>query len=139
MRTFQRLTHYLDIADTFKRIISPATGQFDKMADKVAFDLAGIYKMRHAKFFAPRLFAVIHINANDHPRANHAQTLNHIQPDTAKPEHNGNTARLGLGGVDHRANAGCDTAADIANLVKRRRRIYFGQRNFRQNGKIGKG
>ena len=92
--------------------------------------------MRHAKFFAPGFFAVIHINANNHPRANHAKPLNHIQPDTAKPKNHRNAAQFSLGRIDHRANAGCNAAADIANLVKWRGLIHLGKRNFRQNRKI---
>jgi hypothetical protein len=48
-------------------------------------------------------------------------------------------AGLHLGGEQHRADAGGDAAADIANLVERRIFTDLGQRDFRHHDVVGKG
>ena len=94
--------------------------------------------MRHAKFFAPGFFIVIQIDTNNHFCADHPQPLNHIQPDTAQTKYHTDTSGLGFRGINHRPNARCHPATDIANLVKRRGLVDFRNSDFRQYGKIGK-
>ena len=139
MRAFERLAHHRRVADTFKGIIGTAAGQLDKMPDKIIAMPGGVDEMRHAEPLAPFLLAVIQVDADNHVGTDHAKTLDDIQPDAAKPEDNGVASRLGLRGVDHRANTGGDAAADIADLVERGVLVDLGQGDFRKHGEIRKG
>ncbi len=80
---------------------------------------------------------VIQINTNDHVRADHARALHHVQADAAQAEHHHVGARLHFRGVDHRADAGGDAAADVADLVEGRVGADFRQRDLGQHGEIG--
>ncbi len=83
-------------------------------------DFLRIDEMRHAEAFAPRFLVRVEIDADDHVGANQAQPLNNVEADAAEPEHHRAGADLDLGGVDDRADAGGDAAADVADLVERR-------------------
>jgi hypothetical protein len=48
------------------------------------------------------------------------QPLDDVEADAAESEHDAFRARLDLGGVEHRPDAGGDAAADVADLVERR-------------------
>ena len=71
-------------------------------------------------FSASALRAGIEIDADDHVGADQAGALDHVEADAAEAEHDDIGARLDLGRVDHRADAGRHAAADVADLVERR-------------------
>jgi hypothetical protein len=48
--------------------------------------------------------------------ARQPRALNDVEADAAQAEHDDIVAHLHLGGVDHRADAGGDAAADVAAL-----------------------
>ena len=88
---------------------------------------------------ANRLARGIDVHAHDHVGARHARALNDVQSDAAQPEHHHIGARLDLGGVDHRADAGGDAAADVADLVEGRVVADLGKRDFGQDRVVGEG
>ena len=145
MAAFERDAHQFDIADAFERVVGAADlvvaalGHVDQMRHEIGADLGRIDEMRHAEAFAPGLLVRIEIDADDHVGAGKFQALNDIEPDAAEPEHDAFGAGLDLGGIDHRADAGGDAAADIADLVERRVGTDFRHRDLRQHGEIGEG
>ena len=133
---FQRLAHDIGVTDTFKGIVSPATGQLNQMANQIITMISRVDEMGHAKTFAPCLLFIVQIDADNHIRTNHPKTLDDIQPDAAQPENNSVASGFGFGRIDDRPDAGRDPAADIADLVKRCVRVDLGKGNFRQNGEV---
>ena len=123
-----------------KRVVGAALGQVDQMRHQVALDLLRIDEMGHAELLAPsprgaglRSTPTI-MSAPAMPRA-----LDHVQADAAQAEHDDIGAGLDLGGVDHRADAGGDAAADVADLVERRVLADLRQRDLRQHGVVREG
>ena len=92
--------------------------------------------MRHAEALAPFLLAVVDVDADDHVGAGKPQSLDHVEADAAQPEHDAFGAGLHLGGVEDRADAGGDAAADVADLVERSVLADLGDRDLRQHGEI---
>jgi len=80
-------------------------------------------------FSASALARRIGIHADDHVGAGDPRALDHVEPDAAETEYHHVGARLDLGGVDHRADAGGHAAADVAHLVERRILADLGQRD----------
>ena len=62
------------------------------------------------------------------------RALDDVEPDAAEAEDHDIRARPDLGGIDHRADAGGDAAADVADLVERRVLADLGERDLRQHG-----
>ena len=71
--------------------------------------------------------------------ASHAQTLDHVQANTAKPKDHAARSDLNLGGVDHRPDARGHTTANVTDLVKGRVLAHLGQRDLGQNRVVRKG
>ena len=135
----ERHPHHLDIADAFERVVGAAAGQFDQMGNEIAFDLRWIDEMGHAEAVAPFLLGFVQIDADDHAGADQSQALDDIEADAAEAEDDAIAARFHLGGVDDRADAGGDAAADIADLVEGRVLADFGQRDFGSDGEVREG
>ena len=139
------MPHQVDVADAFEGVVGAADlvgaalGHIDEMGDEIAADLLRIDEMRHAEALAPRFLFRVEIDADDHVGADEPQPLDDVEPDAAEPEHDALGARLDLGGVDDRADAGGDAAADVADLVERRVLADFRHRDLRQHGEIGEG
>jgi hypothetical protein len=76
--------------------------------------------MGHAEALAPGLLVVVDVDADDHVGAGKLQALDDVEADAAEAEDDGGRADLDLGGVDDRADAGRDAAADVADLVEGR-------------------
>ena len=95
--------------------------------------------MRHAEALAPCLLVVVEVDADDHVGAGQLQALDDVQADAAEAEDDRRRALLDLGGVDDRADAGGDAAADVADLVEGRVRVDLGQRDLGQHGEIREG
>ena len=81
--------------------------------------------------------AGIEVDADDHVGARHAGALDDVEPDAAQSEYDDVRARLDLGRVDHRADAGGDAATDVADLVERRVLADLRHRNLRQDREVG--
>ena len=92
--------------------------------------------MRHAELLGDLLALRVEVDADDHLRADQAQALDHVQPDAAETEHHAACAGLDLGRVHHRADAGGDAAADVADLLERRVLADLRQRDLRQHGEV---
>src|SRR5665213_2017025 len=136
---FERLAHHVDVADALERKVGAAAGEIDHgLHHFVATDLVRIDEMRHAEFFGDGALCRIGVDADNLVGANHACSLDDVEPDAAQPEHRDVCARPHLGGVDDGADAGGDAAADVANLVERRVLAHLGDGDLRQHGKIRK-
>ena len=95
--------------------------------------------MRHAEAAAPFLLGVVDVDADDLVGADHLGALDDVEADAAEAEHDDVGARRHLGGVDHRADAGGDAAADVAALVERRVLADLRHRDLRQHGEVREG
>src|SRR5262249_38426818 len=124
--TLERRAHEVDVADAFEGVVGAADlvraalGHVDEVGDKVGSDLPGIDEMRHPEPLAPGLSFIVDVDADDHLGADQPQPLDDIEPDAAEAEYDALRARFDLGRIDHRADAGGDAAADVADLVERR-------------------
>jgi hypothetical protein len=105
----------------------------------LALKLLGIDEVGHAELAAERLALGVEIDADDHVGADQARALHDVQPDAAQAEHHDVGAGLDLGGVDYRADAGSDAAADVADLVERRVGPDLGQRDLGQHRVVREG
>ena len=145
MAAFERSPHNLDIARAVEGIFRTADRirsracQVDEIRHQIAFDFFRIHEMRHAEPLAPFFLFRIYVDADDHVGSRELQPLDHVQPDSAKPEHDCPCARLNLRGVQDGTYAGRHTAADIANLVERSVLPHLCHRDFRQDRMGGKG
>ncbi len=136
---FQRLAHDLHVADALEAVVGAAFRHLDQVRHQVALHLGRIDEMRHAEFLRDRAAVRVEVHADDHLGADQAQALDHVQPDPAQAEHHGARAGLDLRGVDHRADAGGDAAADVADLVERRVLADLRQCDLGQHGEVGEG
>src|SRR5262245_37155639 len=93
--------------------------------------------MREAEFARQRLPRGIEVDTDDHVRSRHAGALDHVEADAAKTEYHYIRARLNLGRIDHRADAGGDPTADITDLVEWRVFADLGHRDFGQHREVG--
>ena len=120
MATLERLAHQADVADAFEAVVRAATGQLHQVGNEIARDLARVHEMRYSEFFGDRFAFRIDVDAHDPVGTYQTRALNDVETDAAEPENHHVRARLHLGGVDHRADAGRHAATDVADLVERR-------------------
>ena len=130
----QRLTHHVDVADAFERVVSASVRQRDKVRHEVTLDFLRIDEVRHAEFGGQCLTGRIQVNADDLVRPCQPCALDHVQTDAAETEDHHVGARLDLRRVDHGTDPRGDTAADVADLLEGRVRPDLRKRNFRQHG-----
>ena len=93
--------------------------------------------MGHAEALAPGLAVVVDIHPDDHVGTGEPQTLKYVEPDSAKPEYDRLGPLFDFGGVDHRADAGGNSAANVADLVEWRVVANLRDRDFGQHGEVG--
>src|SRR6516162_2160924 len=142
MAGLERLAHHRDVAGAVEAVVGAPDlvgaplCHVDEMRDQVAPDLLRIDEMRHAEPLAPLLLGVVDVDPDDHVRPGEAQPLDDVETDAAEPEYHSLRARLDLGGVEHRADAGGDAAADVAHLVEWSVLANSGNRDFRQHREI---
>ncbi len=86
-----------------------------------------------------RELVAVDVDHDDAFGARHHRALHHRQADPAQPEHRHVLARPHPRGVEHRADAGGDRAAEQAGLVQRCRRMDPGHRDLRQHRVFGEG
>jgi len=65
---FQRLTHGVDVANTFETIIRTAVSQVDQISNQIISNLFWINEMRHSKVFGEGFLGVIEIDTDDFVR-----------------------------------------------------------------------
>src|SRR5687768_1374396 len=135
----ERLAHQIHVADAFEAVVGAAAGELHQMGDEVAFYVLGIYKMGKAEAPCEALARRVDVDADDHVGADHARALHHVEPDAAQAEDDDVRPGLDFGGVDHGADAGGDTAPDVADLVERRVFADLRERDLRQHAVIGEG
>src|SRR5262249_19602455 len=138
----ERRAHQLDVADAFEGVVGApdlvraALGHVHEIGNEILADLVRIDEMGHAEALAPFLPGIVEVDADDHAGADQPQALDHVEADAAEAEDDALRARLDLGGVDHRADAGSHAAADVADLVERRVLADFRHCDLRQHGEI---
>ena len=100
---------------------------------------SGLTKCVMPNFLAISPSRGIEVDADDLVGADHAGALDHVEADAAEAEHHDIGAGPDLGGVDHRADAGRDAAADVADLVEGRVLAHLGERDLGQHGEVREG
>jgi len=139
MAALKRLTHRVDVADTFETVIRPAAGQLHQMADDIAFYLFRIDEMRHAEPPGKALARRIEIDTDDHVGTGQLRALNDIEADAAETEDHDIGAGLHARREDDGTDACGNAAADVANFIKRCVLPHLRQRDFRQYRVIREG
>ena len=123
-----------------KRVVGAAVGQLDDLGDdRPRGHALGVEEVGHAELAAPFLAAGIDVDADDPVRADQLRALDDVEADAAEAEHDDIGARLDLGGVDHRADAGGDAAADVAAGLERRVLADLRDRDLGQHGEVREG
>ena len=139
MAAFQRLAHHRDIAGAIKGEIGATSREVrDGLHHLIGADLIRVDEMRHAEFARHGLFGGVDVYADDLIRPHHTRALDDIQPNAAQAEYRDIGAGPDLGGVDHGTNAGGDSAANVANLIKGRVFPHLRHGDFRQHSEIRK-
>ena len=138
---FQRLAHHVGVAGAVEGVVGAAVGQLDELRRRCRRGHAlRVDEVGHAEACGPipRLPGLMStpmiLSAPDQLRA-----LDDVEADAAEAEHDDLGARLDLGGVDHRADAGGHAAADVADLVERRVLADLGHRDLGQHGEVREG
>lgn len=140
MAGLERGAHDVGIARRVEGIVRAAIGHLDDFRDDIlAAHALGVEERGHAELAAPFLAIGIDIDTDDPVRTRQPRTLNDVEADAAQAEHHDIVADLDLGGVDHRADPGGDTAADIAAGLERRVLANFGDRDLGQHGEVREG
>ena len=107
--------------------------------DQRAVDLARVDEVGRAERLGHLELVRVEVDGEDAAGLGHHRALDARQADAAEAEHGDGGAGLDLGGVEHRADAGGDAAAEQADFIQRRRRVDLGERDFRHHGVFGKG
>src|ERR1700730_2334683 len=134
----ERLAHEIDVTDVIDFVVGTAVGETYEVHHQVPADFLGVHEVRHPEAFRQPLAARIDIHADDLVRAGQARALDDVQSNAAQAKHHHVRAGLDLGGIDDRADAGRDTAADVADLLEGRVLADLGERNLRQYRVMGK-
>ena len=104
-------------ADRFERVVHAAAGHRDDFADRVGLlrvdDVGGAELAREFELTRHR------VDRDDAARAGDRRAVDARQADAAAADHRNRRARFDLRGVDHRADAGRDAAADQRRAVER--------------------
>src|SRR6478736_4169682 len=133
----ERGAHDVDIAYALERKIHAAVGQVDDdLLDRLVVflridEVGGAHGLGH---FPLRR---IQVDGDDARGLCHDGALDDRQSDAAHAEYGNRSSRPNLGRVEHRADAGRDAAAQQADLVQRRLRVDFRERNLRQDRVLG--
>jgi len=126
--TFERLPHGPDIADALEAIIGAAFGQVNEVGDEITLDFSRVDKVSEPEFPGERLLFGLRSTRRS-CRRDHAAALDDMSPIPPRPKMT-TLARLDLGRVDHRADAGRDTAPDVADFVEGRVLAYLRHGDF---------
>src|SRR5690606_15098896 len=100
MAGLKRLAHDFGVAGAVEGVvgapdlIDAALGHIDQMDDDIALDLGRVDEVGHAEALAPRLLAVVDVDADDHVGPGKAQPLDHVEADAAETEYHGSRPDL---------------------------------------------
>jgi hypothetical protein len=120
MAAFERLAHHVGIAGAVEAVVGAAVGEVeDRLHHLVVADFLRIDEVGHAESLGHRALGRVDVDADDAVGADQFGALDDVESDAAEPEHDDVRAGLDAGGPDHRADAGGDAAADVADLVER--------------------
>ena len=139
MATFECLAHGADIADALEAVIGAAFGQVDEIGDEIALDFGRVDKVSEPEFPGERLPSRVEVDPDYHVGADHAAALDDIEPDPTEAEDDDIGPRLDLGRVDHRADAGRNPAADVADFVEGRVLADLRHRDLGQDREVREG
>ena len=122
----QGRAHDVDVADALERVVDAAIGQVDDdVLDRVVV-VGRVDEVRGAERAREVELGRVDVDGDDPAGLGHHRALDHGQADAAEAEHGHAGPGLDLRGVEHRADAGGDAAAEQADLVERRRRVHLG-------------
>ncbi len=93
----------------------------------------------HPELAAPFLAVGVDVDADDPVRADQLRALDDVEADAAEAENDDVRARLDLGGLDDCADAGGDSAADVAAGLERRVLADLRHRDLGQHGEVREG
>ena len=136
---FQRRSHQVDVAHALERIVRAAIGQVDDDFLDGLVVVLRIDEIRGAQHARHLELVLVDVDGDDASRLRHHRALDDAEADPAEPEHDDGGAGLDLGGVEHRADAGGNPAAQQADLVQRRLGVDLRDGDFRQHRVFGKG
>src|ERR1700730_3465101 len=129
----ERGAHDVDVAAQFEGLVDPTVGHVgDDLLNGLAVVL-GVHTIGGAEGLGHREFPGVCVDGDDPSGLGHHGALHHRQPDAPQPAYGDGGARSHLSRVQHRADAGRDAAAKQADLVERRPRIDFRDRDFGQH------
>src|SRR5690606_1436178 len=83
---FQRLTHGVDVADTFKGVIRATLGQLNNGFNHIGY-FFGVDKISHTKLACQLYLARVDVHPHDLTRADHTCRLYYIKADATQSEH----------------------------------------------------
>ena len=109
MAAFQRGTHYIDVADTFKAEIHAAVGQFDNHILNWLFVVFRVDAIGRTHFGRQFEFLWIGVNGQNTPGFRLYRTLNHRKTNTTQAKYCNSIALFYFRRVVHRADTGGDT------------------------------
>src|SRR5688572_27744841 len=102
----ERLAHEIHVADAFEAVIRAAACELHYLGNNVL--ALRVDEVGQAELARQRLARGVEVDADDHVGAGDARALHYVEPDAAQTENRHLGPGLDLGGIDHRANAGCD-------------------------------
>ena len=113
----ERLLGGLLQADGLEGVVHAAAGELAHLADRVA--LRRVDGVGGAELAGQLELRLEHVDGDDLAGAGDGGALDAVEADAAAPDHGDGGAGLDLGGVEHRADAGGDAAADQRGPVER--------------------
>ena len=132
----ERLAHHVDVADALEAVVGAAAGELDEVRHEIAPHLLRIHEVRHAELSA----SASRPGLRSTPTIMLAPTMRApwitLRPMPPRPKTTTLAPGSHLGGVDHRADAGGDAAADVADLVERRVLADLRDRDLRQHREV---
>src|SRR5690606_22859417 len=112
-------------------VIDTAIGQIDDDVLNGPVGILRVHAIGGTEHFGHFEFFRVDIDHDNARRPRQHGALNHAETDPAETEYRYRRTRRDLGGVQHRADARGDAAAEQAHLVERRSLVDFGDRDFR--------
>ena len=131
--------HDLDVADALERVVDATVRQIDDdLLDRVVV-VGRVDEVRGAEGTREVELGRVDVDRDDPAGLRHHGPLDHGQADAAQAEDRDRGAGLNLGGVQHRADAGRDAAAQQADLVERRGLVHLRGGDLGDHRVLGEG
>jgi hypothetical protein len=136
VRRFQRLAMELDQPDAIEREVGAAAGQLDDALGHVVA-IRRVEEVGHPEATADCLARSVQVHAYDLPCPGKLGSLEHVEADAAKPEHNHARAGGDFGGRQRRSDAGHNSAAHVARTVRLGGRVDLREAMLGDDGMLG--